>query len=249
MEASSVGKIGGKSPRDLFSSRRGTTLIAVGAAVLAGILLFAFVQSYRNSVNSTAASTSVFVASSYIPRGASASLIASGQLLQRTTVKSNAVKAGAITDPSVLHGEVAATDIYPGQQLTAADFTVAGGTTIASDLTGTDRAIAVPVDSAHGLVGFVRAGDRIDVYSSFAGTGARGAVTPLAQNVLVLSAPGGGGAGVVGGGGAGGNIVLRVSTKIAQQLAYIADNGKVWITLRPPVGAVNSAGSSAPVAH
>jgi Flp pilus assembly protein CpaB len=247
MEASSVGKIGGKSPRDMFSSRRGTTFIAVGAAVLAGILLFAFVQSYRSSVNSTATSTSVLVASAYIPRGASASLIASGQLLQRTSVKSNAVRAGAITDPSVLHGQVAATDIYPGQQLTAADFTAAGGTTIASDLTGTDRAIAVPVDAAHGLVGFVKAGDRVDVFSSFAGTGARGAVTPLAQNVLVLSAGGAGGGGAVGGSSTGGNIVLRVSAKVAQEVAFVADNGKVWITLRPPVGAINSAGTV--VAH
>jgi Flp pilus assembly protein CpaB len=232
----------------MFSSRRGTTAIAVGAAVLAGILILVFIQSYRNSVNTTATTTPVFVASGYIPRGASATLIASGQLLQRATVKSNAVRPGAVTDPAVLHGEVAATDIYPGQQITAADFTIASGT-IASDLTGSDRAIAVPVDPAHGLVGFVRPGDRVDVFSSFANSGARGAVTPLAQNVLVLSAGGGAGGGVVGGGGSGGNIVLRVSAKLAEQIAYVADNGKIWVTLRPPVGAVNALGSTAPVAH
>jgi len=74
-------------------------------------------------------------------------------------------------------------------------------------------------------------------------------VTPVAQNVLVLSAGGGAAGGVVGGSGNAGNIVLRVSAKLAEQIAFVADNGKVWITLRPPVGAVNSAGSSAPVAH
>jgi hypothetical protein len=92
MEASSVRKIGGKSPRDLFSSRRGTSLIAIGAALVAGILILVFIQSYRNSVNTKATTTPVFVASGYIPRGASATLIASGQLLQRATVKSNAVR-------------------------------------------------------------------------------------------------------------------------------------------------------------
>lgn len=243
MEASSAkGKIGGRTPRDWFSSREGTIAIAVGAAILAGILLYVFVQQYRDSVNHNASSTPVFVARGYIPRGTSASLIASGQLMQRALVKSNAVRAGAITDSSVLHGEVTATDIYPGQQLTTAEF--AAGATVGSQLTGTDRAIAIPVDSAHGLVGFVAPGDHVDVMSSFNGGGnVRGAVNIVAQNVLVLSTPGAtGGGGVVGGSGGGsGNIVLRVSSQIAQQLAFDADNGKVWIALRPPVGAIGSA--------
>jgi pilus assembly protein CpaB len=244
MEASStVRRIGGKSPRDFLSSRGGTIAIAAGAAVLAGVLLFVFVQQYRKSVNSTATNTPVFVASGYIPRGTSATLIASGQLMQRALVKSNQVQAGAIADPSVVRGEVTAVDIFPGQQLTAADFT-ATNVTIASELRGPDRAIAVPVDSAHGLAGFVQPGDHVDVMASFPGGGAgRGAVTVLAQDVLVLSAPNGGGGGTLGGNN-GGNIVLRVGYKIAQELAFAADNGKVWITLRPPVGAVPAGTSS-----
>jgi Flp pilus assembly protein CpaB len=244
MEASSVRKIGGKTPRDWLSTRGGTIAVAAGAALLAGILLFAFVQRYRHSVTSTASSTPVFVASGYIPRGTATSLIASGQLMQRALVKNNQVRIGAIADPAVLRGEVAAKDIYPGQQLTAADFTAAN-VTIASQLTGADRAIAIPVDSAHGLVGFVQAGDHVDVLSSFGAAGnARGAVTLLDQNVLVLSAPGAaGGGGVVGGGSNGGNIVLRVRAQVAQILAFAADNGKLWITLRPPVGALPSTGS------
>src|SRR5437588_7695115 len=224
METSSLRKIGGKTPRDLLSSRRGTIAVAVGAAILAGILLYAFVQQYRHSVNSTATSTPVMVASGYIPRGTATSLIASGQLMQRALVKSNQVHAGAIADPSVLRGEVAATDIYPGQQLTAANFTAAN-VTIASQLTGRDRAIAIPVDSAHGLVGFVQAGDHIDLLSSLGGGGnARGAVGILAQNVLVLSAPGGGGTGgVVAGNNSGGNIVVRVSAAVGQSVAFAAD--------------------------
>ena len=244
MEASSIRKIGGKTPRDLFSSRRGTILIAASAAILAGILLFVFVQRYRTSVNNTATSTPVFVASGYIPRGTSASLVASNQLLQRTFVKTNAVRIGAITDPSVLHGEVAATDIYPGQQLTASDFTAAG-VTITSELTAASRAIAIPVDSAHGLVGFVQAGDHVDILSSFGGAGnAQAGAQLVAQNILVLSAPGGGGGGTLGSGnGGGGNIVLNVPVKLAQELAFIADNGKIWVILRPPVGAIPASGA------
>jgi pilus assembly protein CpaB len=239
MEASSMRKIGGRTPKDFFSSRGGTIAVAAGAAVLAGILLFLFVQRYRSSVNSSATSTPVFVATSYIPRGTSASLIASGKLMQRAMVKQDQVRPSAIADPSTVHGEVTATDIYPGQQLTAAEFTAAG-VTIASQLTGGDRAIAIPVDSSHGLVGYVQPGDHVDVLASFGASNAHAAVNVVAQNVLVLSAPtGGGGGGLGGGGGGNGNLVLRVDEKTAQILAFDADNGRVWITLRPPVGAIS----------
>jgi Flp pilus assembly protein CpaB len=165
-------------------------------------------------------------------------LIAAGGMFQRTSVKASQAQIGAIADSSVLHGEVTTTAIYPGQQLTAADFT-RGLVTVASQLVGPDRALAVPVDSAHGLIGFVQTGDYVDVLSSFPGNGTRGGVTVLASNILVLSAPGGGGSGgIVGGSGnGGGNIVLRVSAKLATTLAFAADNGKIWIALRPPVGA------------
>jgi Flp pilus assembly protein CpaB len=245
MEASSARKIGGRTPRDFFSSPRGTIVVAAGAAVLAGIVLFAFVQGYRSSVDSSASSSSVLVASGYIPRGTSTSLIASTRLMQRASVKSSQVVAGAISDPSLLRGEVAAKDIYPGQQLRAADFT-ASNVTIASQLAGKNRAIAIPIDAAHGLIGFVQAGDHVDILSSLAGTApSHGADPILAQNVLVLSAPtAGGGGGVAGSGGSGGNIVLRVNASLAQELAYIGDNGKVWITLRPPVGALPASAES-----
>lgn len=235
MEASVRSKIGGKWSGDLFANRRNAYTVAAIAAVLAGILLFVFVQQYRNSVRKSATSSPVIVASAFIPRGTPATTVASSQLLERTTVKASQVQQGAIVDPSVLHGEVAATDIYPGQQLTATDFTH-GSVTLASQLTGPQRAIAMPVDSTHGLIGFVQAGDRVDILASYSGAngGAHGAVSTLAQNVLVLSVPSGGGGGV--GGGSGGNIVLRATDKLAVALAFAADNGKIWVTLRPPVG-------------
>jgi Flp pilus assembly protein CpaB len=244
MEASSIPRIGGKTPRDIFSSRRGTITVAVAAAVLAGLLIYMFVQRYRSSVSSSATNTPVFVARGYIPRGTAASVVGSEQLMQRSVVKTTAVQRGAITDPTVLHGQVTTTDIYPGQQLTAADFS-ATGVTIASQLRGADRAIAIPVDSSHGMTGFVQAGNRVDVLASFSGTGnGQGAVNVVAQNVLVLSAPGAGsGGGLAASSSSSANIVLRVNTPLAQELAFDADNGKVWVVLRPPVGAVSANGS------
>jgi hypothetical protein len=59
------------------------------------------------------------------------------------------------------------------------------------------------------------------------------------QDIYVLSAPAAGGGGISGGSN-GSNIVLRIPTKTAGQVAYAADNGKVWMILRPPPPATQS---------
>jgi Flp pilus assembly protein CpaB len=233
-------KLGKRSPGDLLSTRGGAITVAVVTAIVAGVLLFAFVQRYRSNSNSANAPTPVFVARALIPQGTSADLIASEQLVQRTTLRGSQVQAGAIADPGVLHGEVAAGNIYPGQQLTAAAFTRAA--TISSDLASNERAIAIPVDGAHGLVGFVRAGDRVDVLADIGGR----AVATLLQNVLVLSPPAAGGGGLGGSGGGASNIVLKVPSQTATQVAFAADSGKVWIILRPPPTATQSGQSGQP---
>ena len=112
-------------------------------------------RSHRSACRLPAGNTPVFVASGYIPKGTPVSVIGSAQLLSRTTVPASKAVVGAITDPSVISGEVAASNIYPGQQLAASDFTAAN-VTVASLLTGNQRAIAIPLDSAHGLVGVVQ---------------------------------------------------------------------------------------------
>jgi Flp pilus assembly protein CpaB len=226
----------------MFSTRRGSITTAIVAAILAGIILFAFVSNYNSSSGPSVVNTPVFVSSGYIPKGTPVSVLASGSLISRTTVPSTHVVSGAIQDPSAIKGEVAAEPIYPGQQLTAADFTTAD-VTITSQLTGTERAIAIPVDQAHGMIGFVQAGDRVDVLNDGGGGAAgKGGVAVLGTNVLVLNAPGGSSGGGIGGGGgsSNGNLVLQVTPKQSLAFAYAADNGKIWITLRPAAGALGT---------
>jgi Flp pilus assembly protein CpaB len=249
MEASSVRKkIGGNWPGDSFSGRRGTLTIAVVAAVAAGVLIFLFVQQYKKNVNGTVSTSPVFVATQFIQRGTATSVIGAESLFQRTLVKSNQVLTGAISDPSAIQGEVVAKNIYPGQQLTAADFT-RSNVTIGSELTGTQRAIAVPLDSAHGLVNYVHPGDYVDVLSSFPtgpGGGQGGAVTTLARRVLVLAtASAGGGIGTTG----GNEAILRVTDQLALAVAFAVDNGKLWLTLRPPIGATDSGSANTRATH
>src|SRR5439155_26792339 len=65
-----------------------------------------------------------------------------------------------------LRGRVAAADVVPGQQLTSADCTTSSGT-LASTLSGRQRAITIPIDGAHGMIGNIHGGDRVDVYAGF----------------------------------------------------------------------------------
>src|SRR5579863_9228977 len=124
MEATpSSGRIGGKFSGNPLSGRRGGILVAVAAAVLAGVLLYAFVQHYRkNTPAPVATSNSVVVASAYIARGTPVSMAEAANSFRRASLGAASVVPGAITDPSVIAGEVATQNIAPGQQLTAADF-------------------------------------------------------------------------------------------------------------------------------
>ncbi len=213
----------------LFKNRRGAVIAGLLAALLAVILLVLYLNSYRSSVNSGKQPERVLVATKLIQRGTSGTLIGRQKLYQVTTVQKDQLKALAISDPSALNDRVAANDIYPGQQLTQDEFTTESSSSIPYEITGTERAIAIPVDSAHGLIGQVSAGDYVDVYVGVGGTGtSQGSlVTLLQSDVLVLVAPGTGSS----------NAVLRVSTLAAPKFAYAADNARVWLVLRPQVGA------------
>jgi Flp pilus assembly protein CpaB len=217
-----------------MATRKGTVLVAAACAVVAaGILIFAFSQ-YRKSIDNGNRPETVFVASSLIQKGTSGNAIASQQLFKPATVVAKQVSAGAIADATMLTGKVAATNIYPGQQLTVSDFVPAVG--IASTLAPDERAVSVPIEAAPGLVGNLAAGDHVDMYVGFAGNLA-GRATALLRlltpNVLVLQAPAGGGGGFGANGAQGGNITLAVNTTLAPEVMFASDNGKLWLSLRP----------------
>jgi pilus assembly protein CpaB len=223
----------------LFKTRGGAVLIGGVAAVLAAILLIVYLRSYRSSVNSGSQPMTVLVAKSLIPRGTSGSLIAQQGLYQVTSVPKDQLKELAVTDPKALSGNVTVTDVYPGQQLTANDFSVEGANSIPSVITGKARAIAIPVDGTHAVAGQLQAGDHVDVYvgmNAQHGNVAGPVIKLLASNVLVLAAPTTSTGGVSGGGG-NPNAVLKVSNKTAATFAFAADNGVLWLILRPQVGA------------
>jgi Flp pilus assembly protein CpaB len=221
--------------RKLLATRRGTILVAaVCAAVAAGILVFAM-SRYRHHVVAENNPETVFVATTLIQKGTSGDAIAAQQQFKPASVAGKQVSSGAIADASLLRGKVATADIYPGQQLTASEFTSSSG--LPAQLAPTQRAITISVDPSHGMVGQVHDGDHVDVWADLESGGhSQPFVHLLIANAPVLKA-------ASSGSGAGlnatnqqnqqSNVTLKVSDTQAGALAFAADNGKVWLVLRP----------------
>ncbi len=219
--------------RKLLATRRGTVLVAAACAVVAAVILVFAMSRYRHNVNTENSPESVFVASGLIAKGTSGDAIASGQLFKTTSVATKQVTSGAIADAAQLRGRVAVADIYPGQQLTAADFTASGG--LPSELAPNQRAMSISVDAEHGMVGEIQKGDHVDVFGDLeSGSGkSQQFVRLLIANAPVLKA-----ASAASGSGLGpqnqqNNVTLKIDDSQAASLAFAADNGKVWLVLRP----------------
>jgi pilus assembly protein CpaB len=227
--------------RRFTGTRRGAITVAFVAAALAGIVLLAFASSYKHHVQVGNAERTALVADRLIPKGTAGDLVVSGNLFRQAQVRESSLSTGAVTDGSALAGRVATRDIYPGQQITAADF-AANADPLRGQLKGDQRAISIPVDESHGLVGEVRTGDHVDVLAGFSSvSGTSGAGRPqlrtLVENVLVLKAPSSSSS--TKSGQSTESVTLRVGATDATKLAFASDNGKVWIVLRPPTGGTN----------
>ena len=214
----------------LFSSRRGTALLGLAAAVLAGVVLLVYLNSYRSSVKSSSEPVTVLVARNLIEKGTSGNEVASKQLYQAAEIAKDEVKAGAFTDSSALRDTVAAVDVYPGQQLTSADFTAQAVDSIPVTLQGNERAISLSLDASHGITGPLAAGDHVDVWAA-ASDNTNVPMRLLIADATVLSAP----STPTGGGGT--NVVLQVNWWEVPRVASTADGGNIWLILRPQSGA------------
>jgi Flp pilus assembly protein CpaB len=213
----------------LFTTRQGTVLLGVIAAIIAAIALIVYLNNYRNSVKSGNTAIPVLVANRLIQMGTSGDVLRTNPSYYQTTniAKSN-VETGAIQDPATLSGQVAKVDISPGQQLTASDFGAAG-TSISNNLNPLQRAVVVPLGSPQSVGGQIAAGSHVDVWVTSSAQGSNGVSRPIAkllfQDMYVLDLN-------------GGNATLRATPTQAGQLIYASSNDQLWLVLRPTVGTI-----------
>ena len=229
-----------RDARKLLTTRGGNAFVALVSALLAAAVLMVFLNQYRDSVSEADQTATVLVAKSLIEKGSPGDVVAEDALFQTMTVKRGDLEDGAISDPSSLRGKLAKADVFPGEQLVASEF-VASTPGVLNRLRGLDRAIAVPLDESHGLIGNIKAGDHVDVLAGLglqqgAGGNARPTLRVIMNDALVLKAPDKPKAGV-GGPNATQPVVLRAPDHKAAQIALAADLGKLWLHLRPKAGA------------
>ena len=238
-----------EAAQKLISTRKGTIVLSVLAAVVAGALILVYVNRYRDSVKAQGAPVTVLVARQTIPKGTAGNVIAAQSLYSATTLRQSQVLNGSFSDASSLRGKVATRDIYPGAQLIASDF-AAASTNLAASLTGTERVVAIPFSSAQGLSGELQAGDHVDVYVGFnvvpvgangvavAGGQGRAVVRRVLTDIPVVAIAGKT-SGIVSS-GSGGNISFKVNDQQAADLEFASQNGALWLALRPSSGAAST---------
>jgi Flp pilus assembly protein CpaB len=213
----------------LFTTRQGTVLLGVIAAVIAAIALLVYLNHYRSSVNASNERIGVLVAKSLIQKGTPGDVIArSTSLFETAQIPKKQVETNAIVDPKTLTGKVALTDINPNTQLTAADFG-AGTGSVADQLAKDQRAVVVPLGSPQEVGGQITAGSHVDFWVTSSGQGSTGVSRPIAkllfQDMYVLNA-----------GTNGGNVTLRATPRQAGQIIFASQNAQIWLVLRPTVG-------------
>jgi pilus assembly protein CpaB len=219
--------------RGLPASRRGAVALAVGCAFAAAVILLIALSQYKQNVSAGNRQETVLVATGAIQKGTTGDVIAQQKLYKPTPLLVKNLAVGALTNAAALQGEVAVQNILPGQQLTAADFALSSGS-VAGALTPGERAVSLSLDPQHGLVGVLEPGDHVDVYGAYGSNGNSGSasvVKLLFTNALVLRVPSAGSG--LGGGGTAGTVVVAVGDKQVGPLEYTAENGKVWLVLRP----------------
>ena len=213
----------------LFTTRQGTVLLGVIAAVIAAIALLVYLNHYRNSVNESNAQIRVLVARSLIQKGTQGDVIArSTSFFETAKIPKKQVETGAIVNPATLTGKVALTDINPNAQLTAADFGPATGS-VADKLSKGQRAVVVPLGSPQEVGGQISSGSHVDFWVVSSGQASNGVSRPIAkllfQDMYVMNA-----------GTNGGNVTLRATSKQAGQIIFASQNSQIWLVLRPTVG-------------
>jgi Flp pilus assembly protein CpaB len=209
----------------LFTTRQGTVLLGVIAAIVAAIALIVYLNNYRSSV--VQPSVGVLVATKAIPQGMSGDVLAkSTSFYEVAKIPHNQVLSGAITDASTLTGKVALADINPNSQLTAAQFGAASG--VQYSLAPAQRAVVVDLGSPQSVGGQIAAGSHVDFWVLTGSQGSSGVNVPVAkllfQDMYVLGLN-------------GANVTLRADTPTqAGQIIYASNNDEVWLALRPTVG-------------
>lgn len=165
------------------------------------------------------------------------------EMLQVKQVPAEYMQPGAISDQKLVAGIVTREQIIAGEQVTERRLLIPGKTAGFSGIIPKDkRAVTVAVTEVTGVAGFVKAGDYVDVITTFDQNSAGDNVTHMIlQNLLVLASN----RETEGGAGAtaadkdkkdvvkASTVTLAVTPDEAAKLTLSEEKGKLRLALRP----------------
>ena len=147
--------------------------IAVALALVAALLTSFYVTNYQRNVRKDETNVPVFVAKRDIPAGTPGADIERKGMLEKSEIVRRSVVPGAISNPDQVAELVTTQPIYAGEQVSTRRFATPSQRGIQAQLTGIQRAIAIPGDQHQLLVGTLKAGDHVDVVATFGAGGPR----------------------------------------------------------------------------
>jgi Flp pilus assembly protein CpaB len=225
------------------------TLLAGGLAIAGAILVFLYVASYRNDVESGAGLVEVFVAAKDIPEGTDGSTVAGNGYLKKESVLRRNVINGAIASSDRLTNLAASKTILAGEQVTLRQFHPASEEGVLANICCNQRAMTISGEPDALLAGTVQDADHVDVVANIPYTiktaGSSGselrrvATRVIIRDLSVLEAPKDDSGGRIGNQDSS-SITLALTDSQALKLMYAEQNGTWWLVLRPVAQPVNS---------
>jgi Flp pilus assembly protein CpaB len=217
-------------------------VIAVGLAILAGMLSLVYVSNYKANVQHQQKSVTVYVAKNDIPVGTTGADIVRRHLLATSSIATRSVVPGAISDQAQIANLVTTEPILAKEQITLRRFANQAELGPRAQLHGTLRAISVEGDQAQLLAGILKDGDHVDVVAAFKSAGANSVQISrdVVRNLLVLQASGSGGSKLSANGNT--SVLLAASDqRQVQKLWWAVKNADGWsLQLRPVSNATDS---------
>ncbi len=180
----------------LMTYRVKNITIAVALALVAALLTSFYVTNYQRNVRQDETNVPIWVAKRDIPAGTSGADIERKGMFEKSEIVRRSVVPGAISNPDQVAELVTSQPIYAGEQVSTRRFSTPSQRGIKAQLTGVQRAIAIPGDEHQLLAGTLKAGDKVDVVATFGVGGANGPNVSriVLRDIEVLRAPAGGGA-------------------------------------------------------
>ena len=219
--------------------------IAVALAVLAALLTAFYMTNYQRNVRQDETNVPIWTAKADIPAGTSGADIERKGLLEKSEIVRRSVVPGTISNPDQVAELITSQPIYAGEQVSTRRFSTPSQRGIKAQLTGVQRAIAIPGDQHQLLAGTLIAGDKVDVVATFAVGGTSGPTVSriILRDIQVLRAPAGTGTSekITSSQDGGFAVMLKVTDTQVQKLAWVFTTAEHWhLELRPGIDAADS---------